>query len=42
MPTEFVEAFVGDGSRELFEFLTVMALGLVAVVSWTCWYLRQD
>ena len=42
MPTEFVEAFTGDGSRELVEFLTVMTIGLGIVVSWTCWYLRQD
>ena len=39
MPTEFVEAFTGDRSRELLEFTLCACVFAAGVSAWITWYM---
>ena len=42
MLEQFTTGFNGDGTTELIEFGIVMSIGLVLIVGWVAWYMRQD
>ena len=41
MPAEFVDAFTGNGSRELLEFLGVTLFFAATVGAWITWYFHS-